>query len=88
VAETVRLAKATGLAGCSVEDFTRHDDAPIYERDLAAERVAAAAEVAHRGPIHFVLTARAENYLHGRPDLSDTVVRLQAYEEAIGPSTS
>jgi len=65
-----------------VEDFTRRDDAPIYERDLAAKRVAAAAEVAHRGPIHFVLTARAENYLHGRPDLSDTIVRLQAYQEA------
>ncbi len=82
VAETVRLASATGLAGFSVEDFTGRDGSPIYDRDLAAARVAAAAAVAHSGPIHFVLTARAENYLHGRPDLSDTIARLQAYQEA------
>jgi 2-methylisocitrate lyase-like PEP mutase family enzyme len=82
VAETISLAMETGLAGCSVEDFTRHQDEPIYDLALAAERVAAAAEVAHRGPVHFVLTARAENYLHGRQDLGDTITRLQAYQEA------
>jgi 2-methylisocitrate lyase-like PEP mutase family enzyme len=82
VAETVGLAIGTGLAGCSVEDYTRRDDDPIYDTKLAAERVAAAAEAAHAGPVHFVLTARAENYLHGHPDLADTIARLQAYQEA------
>jgi 2-methylisocitrate lyase-like PEP mutase family enzyme len=82
VAETVRLALAAGLAGCSVEDFSRREDAPIYDPGLAAERVAAAAEAAHGGPVHLVLTARAENYLHGRPDLPDTIARLQAYQAA------
>lgn len=82
VADTLRLALDAGLAGCSVEDFTGRQDAPIYDAGLAAERVAAAAEIAHRGPVHLVLTGRAENYLHGRPDLSDTIGRLQAYQEA------
>ncbi len=82
VAETVRLAIDAGLAGCSIEDFTRSEDDPIYDRALAAERVAAAAEAAHGGPGRLVLTARAENYLHGRPDLADTIARLQAYQEA------
>jgi 2-methylisocitrate lyase-like PEP mutase family enzyme len=82
VAETLRLALEAGLAGCSIEDFTRNADSPIYEADLAAERVAAAAEVAHGGPVHLVLTARSENYLHGRKDLADTIARLQAYQEA------
>jgi 2-methylisocitrate lyase-like PEP mutase family enzyme len=82
VAETLRLALAAGLAGCSVEDFSGREDAPIYDRGLAAERVAAAAEAAHGGPVHLVLTARAENHLHGRPDLADTIARLQAYQEA------
>jgi 2-methylisocitrate lyase-like PEP mutase family enzyme len=82
VAETVELAIGAGLAGCSVEDFTRRRDAPIYDVALAAERVEAAAEAAHAGPIHLVLTARAENYLHGRRDLSDTIARLQAYQAA------
>jgi 2-methylisocitrate lyase-like PEP mutase family enzyme len=77
VAGTLRLALEAGLAGCSVEDFTAHDDAPIYDVGLAAERVAAAAEVAHGGPVHLVLTARAENYLRGRQDLADTISRLQ-----------
>ena len=54
---------------------------------LAAERVRAAAEAAHRGPVRLVLTARAENYLHGRPDLADTIARLQAYQEAGADST-
>ena len=82
VAETVALAMGTGLAGCSLEDFTGHEDDPIYDLKLAADRVAAAAEAAHSGPVRFVLTARAENYLHGRPDLADTIARLQAYQQA------
>ncbi len=81
VAETVTLACATGLAGCSIEDFTRDEDT-IYDIGLAAERVAAAAEAAHRGPDQLVLTARAENHIHGRNDLADTIARLQAYQEA------
>jgi 2-methylisocitrate lyase-like PEP mutase family enzyme len=82
VADTVRFALQAGLAGCSVEDFTGREDAPIYDAGLAAERVAAAAAAAHDGPVPLVLTARAENYLHGRPDLGDTIARLQAYQEA------
>jgi 2-methylisocitrate lyase-like PEP mutase family enzyme len=82
VARTVTLAAETGLAGCSVEDFTGHDDEPIYDIGLAAERVAAAAEAAHAAPARLVLTARAENYLHGRRDLADTITRLQAYQAA------
>ena len=82
VAETVRLATATGLAGCSIEDSTGRDGEPIYDRALAVNRVAAAAEAAHAGPGQLVLTARAENYLYGRPDLADTIARLQAYAEA------
>src|SRR6202451_4180121 len=82
VARTVALAAETGLAGCSVEDFTGDDDEPIYDIGLAAERVAAAVEAAHAGPARLVLTARAENYLYGRPDLADTISRLQAYQEA------
>jgi 2-methylisocitrate lyase-like PEP mutase family enzyme len=82
VAETVRLAVAAGLAGCSVEDYAKRDQDPIYDHALAAERVAAAAEAAHGGPAHLVLTARAENYLRGNPSLPDTVARLQSYQEA------
>jgi 2-methylisocitrate lyase-like PEP mutase family enzyme len=82
VAETIELAAGAGLAGCSVEDFTGREDDPIYQVPLAADRIAAAAEVAASGPIRLVLTARAENYLHGRPDLADTIARLQAYQEA------
>jgi len=81
VAETVRLAVAAGLAGCSVEDYAKRDEDPIYDHALAAERVAAAAEVAHSGPVHLVLTARAENYLRGKPYLADTITRLQSYQE-------
>jgi 2-methylisocitrate lyase-like PEP mutase family enzyme len=82
VAETIQLAVQVGLAGCSVEDFTGREDDPIYAVAAAAERVAAAAEVAHTGEVPFVLTARAENFLHGRPDLWDTIARLQAYQQA------
>jgi 2-methylisocitrate lyase-like PEP mutase family enzyme len=76
-AETVRLAVEVGLAGCSIEDAT-HDEG-VFDADEAADRVAAAVEAAAG---RLVLTARSENYLHGRPDLADTVARLQAYQEA------
>jgi 2-methylisocitrate lyase-like PEP mutase family enzyme len=79
VAETIRLGLGAGLAGGSIEDWS--GDA-IYEREHAAERVAAAAEAAHGGDVHFVLTARAENHIHGRDDLADTIARLQAFQEA------
>jgi 2-methylisocitrate lyase-like PEP mutase family enzyme len=82
VATNVAAAAATGLAGCSIEDFTKNRDEPIYELSLAKERVAAAAEVAHGGATPMILTARAENYLHGRVDLDDTIARLVAYQEA------
>jgi 2-methylisocitrate lyase-like PEP mutase family enzyme len=81
VADTVQQASATGLAGCSIEDSTGRADDPIYDRALAVERVAAAVEAAHAGS-GMVLTARAENLLHGRSDLADTIARLQAYEAA------
>jgi len=79
VAQTVELGIGAGLAGCSVEDW---DGSAIYGIDLAAERVTAAAEVAHRGPVQFVLTGRAENHIHDRHDLADTIARLQRYQEA------
>ncbi len=82
VAETVAMALDAGLAGCSIEDYSRRPDDPIYEFSHAGERVAAAAEAAHCGPVHMVVTARAENYLHGRDDLEDTISRLQAYQAA------
>jgi 2-methylisocitrate lyase-like PEP mutase family enzyme len=82
VAATIVDAIGVGLSGGSVEDFTRDRRNPIYELEQAAERVHAAAEAAHSGPTPFVLTARAENYLHGRIDLADTITRLQAYQEA------
>jgi 2-methylisocitrate lyase-like PEP mutase family enzyme len=82
VAETVRLAIEAGLAGCSIEDFSGDEASPIYDAGLAVERIAAAAQAAHAGPVHLVLTARAENLLHGRDDLDDTISRLRAYGEA------
>jgi 2-methylisocitrate lyase-like PEP mutase family enzyme len=81
VAETVRLALDAGLAGCSIEDWDPREQR-LYDVGEAAERVAAAAEAAHAGDVHLVLTARAENYLRGNPDLNDTISRLQAYREA------
>jgi 2-methylisocitrate lyase-like PEP mutase family enzyme len=82
VADTVRLAVEAGLAGCSVEDYSGPESDTIYDAGLAAERVAAAAEAAHSGPRKLVLTARAENLIHGRDDLADTIARLQSYQEA------
>ena len=77
VAETIRLTADTEIAGCSVEDY---DGTTIYDRGLAIERVAAAAEAAHA--VGLILTARAENLIRGRDDLDDTIARLQAYEAA------
>lgn len=81
VAETVHMAAEAGLAGCSIEDWSSQRES-LYEREQAVERVAAAVEVAHSGSAPLVLTARAENYLRGNPDLADTIARLQAYQEA------
>ncbi len=82
VAETIRLAGAAGVVGGSIEDATGRADQPIYERNLAVERVKAAVEAARSLPFPFTLTARAENYLHGKPDLNDTIKRLQLYRSA------
>lgn len=79
-AETIRLASETGLVGGSIEDATGDKDVPIYDFSHAVDRVAAAVEAAAKLP--FLLTARAENFLHGRPDLDDTIRRLQAFSEA------
>jgi len=82
VAETIRFAANMGVVGGSVEDYTGHDDHPIYGLEHSIERVRAAANTAHSLPFTFTLTARAENYLHGKPDLDDTIRRLQAYQDA------
>lgn len=83
VAETIRLAgERAGLVGGSIEDSTGDSQAPIYGLEHAVARVAAAAEAARALPFPFVLVGRAENHLHGRPDLQDTIRRLQAYEAA------
>ena len=82
VAETIRLAADTGLAGCSIEDVPQGRGQAPYELSLAAERVRAAAEAAHSLPFPFMLTARAENYIVGRPDLRDTIARLQTFQQA------
>lgn len=82
-AETIRLAgEVAGLVGGSIEDSTGDSERPIYHFEHAVERIAAAAEAARKLPFPFVLVGRAENYLHGRPDLDDTIRRLQAYEAA------
>lgn len=81
-AETIRLAAAAGVVGGSIEDATGRADSPIYEIEQAAERIRAATEAARSLPFPFTLTARAENYLHGRPDIHDTIKRLQAYQKA------
>ena len=81
-AEMIRLAAGAGVVGGSVEDATGDPQAPIYEFELAVERVRAAVEVARSLPVTFTLTARAENFLHGRRDLEDTIRRLRAFEAA------
>jgi 2-methylisocitrate lyase-like PEP mutase family enzyme len=81
-AQTIRLTAATGIAGGSIEDASGDAGAPIYDIALAKERVAAAVAAARTLPYKFTLTARAENYLWGRPDLKDTIARLQAFQDA------
>jgi len=82
-AETIRLAgTAAGLVGGSIEDSSGDPSRPLYEFNHAVERIAAAVKAARALPFPFVLVARAENFLHGRPDLDDTIRRLQAYEAA------
>jgi len=80
VAETVALASRTGLAGCSIEDYAQ--EAGLYPKELAVERVRAAVEASRQDPSPLVITARCENFLRGKPDLADTIARLQAYQEA------
>ena len=81
-ARAVQLAAHAGLVGGSIEDASGNGNAPIFDIGLATERVAAAVDAARGLPFPFTLTARAENYLHGRPDLDDTIKRLQAFEGA------
>jgi len=82
VAANVRALGGTGIAGLSIEDYTGRPDEPIYDLSLAVERIEAAAGATQHGDAVLVLTARAENYLHGRADLTDTIARLHAYAEA------
>lgn len=81
-AETIRLAASCGLVGGSIEDATGRPDAPIYPLELAVERISAAVQAARALPFPFTLAARAENLLHGRNDLDDTIRRLVAFAEA------
>jgi 2-methylisocitrate lyase-like PEP mutase family enzyme len=82
VAETIRLAAEAGLVGGSIEDATGDPEHPIYDFQQAVDRISAAVVAAYSLPFPFMLVARAENYLHGRPDLHDTIRRLQAFEAA------
>jgi 2-methylisocitrate lyase-like PEP mutase family enzyme len=82
VVETIVLAATAGAVGGSIEDATGRADDPLYSKEQAAERIRAATEAARALPFVFTLTGRAENYLHRRPDLADTIARLQAYQEA------
>ena len=81
-AETIRLAAKAGLVGASIEDATGNIEDPIYSFEMSVERVKAAARAARDLPFPFMLTARAENFLHGRHDLKDTIRRLEAYADA------
>ena len=81
-AETIRQGAEAGLVGGSIEDFTGDRSNPIHSIAAAADRIRAASEAARKLPFKFMLCARAENYLHGRADLADTIARLQAYQEA------
>ena len=81
-AETVRRAAAAGLVGGSIEDWTGNDADPVHDIEKAADRVRAAAEAARALPFKFMLVGRCENHLRGRTDLSDTIKRLQAYQDA------
>ena len=81
-AETIRQAAGVGLVGGSIEDATGDKDKPLYDVEAAAQRVAAAVKAARSLPFPFTLTARAEGFLRGRPDLDDVIRRLQAFEAA------
>jgi 2-methylisocitrate lyase-like PEP mutase family enzyme len=81
-AATIRAAAEIGLAGCSLEDYTGDDNQPIFDFNLAVERIQAAVEARDALPADFVLTARAENLIRGRNDLDDTIKRLQAFDKA------
>ncbi|HDS1756227.1 isocitrate lyase/phosphoenolpyruvate mutase family protein [Pseudomonas sp. M5] len=81
-AHAILRAAEAGLVGGSIEDASGRSDAPIYDLGLAVERVRAAVQAARSLPFPFMLCARAENLLHGRMDLDDTILRLQAYAEA------
>src|SRR6266480_7170380 len=81
-AETIRLAAGVGLVGGSIEDATGDKNKPLYDIGHATERVAAAAQAARALAFPFTLTARAENFLRGKPDLDDTIARLLAFEKA------
>jgi 2-methylisocitrate lyase-like PEP mutase family enzyme len=82
VAQTVLLAAETGLVGCSIEDSSGDQAKPLFELRLASERIEAAAKAVHSLPFRFTLTARAETFVRGRPDLAETIKRLLAYEKA------
>jgi 2-methylisocitrate lyase-like PEP mutase family enzyme len=82
VAETIRLAASAGLVGCTIEDATGNQAAPLYEFPVAVDRIRAASQAARRLSLPFVLTARAHNFLYAAPSLEDTIRRLQAFEEA------
>ena len=82
VAETIKMAAAAGAAGGSIEDSAGRAGDPIFDFERAVDRVHAAVAAARALPFTFTLTARAENYLHGRPDIKDTIKRLQAFQEA------
>ena len=82
VAETVRLAADVGLVGCTIEDATGNQDNPLYDLQLAVERIVAAAQAARKLPVPFMLAARAHNLLYATPSLDDTIARLQAFERA------
>ena len=81
-AEVIRFAAEAGAVGGSIEDYTGDRAYPIYDFDFAVARVRAAVQIAHALPVPFLLTARAENLIHGRNDMADTIRRLQAYEAA------
>ena len=81
-AETIRLAAGVGLVGGSIEDATGDKDKPLYDITQATERVAAAVQAARALAFPFTLTARAEGFLRGKPDLDDVIKRLQAFEKA------
>ena len=82
VAETIRLAAEVGLVGCTIEDATGNQASPLYDAQLAVERIAAAAQAARTLPFPFMLTARTHNFLYANPSLEDTISRLQAFEKA------